>query len=97
MLFAILCDDRDGGLDTRLATRPDHLAYLNGLGAGLKFAGPFLGDDGKPVGSMLVVDAADETQARAIADADPYAKAGLFAHVRVRRWNWTVNNPDAAA
>ncbi|KAB0681438.1 YciI-like protein [Aureimonas leprariae] len=97
MLFAILCDDRDGGLETRLATRADHLAYLKSLGASLRFAGPFLGDDEKPVGSMLVVEAADEAGARALADADPYARAGLFAKVVVRRWNWTVNNPDAAA
>lgn len=95
MLFAILCDDRDGGLELRLATRPDHLAYLKGLASRLRFAGPFLGEDGKPVGSMLVVEADSEDAARAIAAADPYAVAGLFANVTVRRWNWTVNNPDA--
>jgi uncharacterized protein len=97
MLFALLCDDRDGGLDLRLATRPEHFAYLKSLGSRVKFAGPFLAEDGTPVGTMLVVDAADAAEARRIADADPYAKAGLFAAVAVRRWNWTVNNPDAAA
>lgn len=95
MLFALLCDDRDGGLETRLATRAEHLAYLQSLGDRLKFAGPFLGQDEKPVGTLLVLDAADEAEARAMAEAAPYAKAGLFADVRVRRWNWTVNNPDA--
>ena len=28
--------------------------------------------------------------------ADPYAKAGLFANVEIRPWNWVINNPDAA-
>ena len=31
---------------------------------------------------------------RALAETDPYAKAGLFGSITVRRWNWTVNNPD---
>ena len=97
MLFALLCDDKDGGLDLRLATRPAHLEYLKSLRAHLKFAGPFLGPDEKPVGSLVVVDAESIEAARAIADADPYAKAGLFRRVDVRRWNWAINNPDAAA
>ncbi|GGE08275.1 hypothetical protein GCM10011390_29160 [Aureimonas endophytica] len=95
MLFAILCEDKPNSLELRLATRTDHLAHLKALGERLKFAGPFLGADEKPVGSLLVVDTGDEGEARAIADADPYAKAGLFESVAVRRWNWTVNNPDA--
>ncbi len=36
-----------------------HLDYLNGLGDQLKFAGPFLGEDGKPNGSLVVIDATD--------------------------------------
>jgi uncharacterized protein YciI len=39
-------------------------------------------------------DSADE--ARAIADRDPYAQAGLFADVQVRPWKWTVGKPDAS-
>ena len=35
----------------------------------------------------------DFLAARAIADADPYAKAGLFSSVRVRAWKWVVNAP----
>lgn len=95
MLFAILCDDKPDMLETRLATRIDHLAHLTALGPRLKFAGPFLGADDRPAGSLLVVDVSEEGEARAIADADPYAKAGLFGSVTVRRWNWTINNPDA--
>ena len=28
-LYAIICKDKPGALDTRLATRPTHLDYLN--------------------------------------------------------------------
>ena len=34
-------------------------------------------------------------EARAIADADPYAKAGLFQSVEVKPFNWVFNNPEA--
>ena len=94
MLFALLCEDRADAGSLRAETRPAHLEHLKALGATLRFAGPFLGDDDKPNGSLLVVDAESLEAARALADADPYAKAGLFASVTVRRWNWTVNNPD---
>ncbi|MCB8837732.1 YciI-like protein [Aurantimonas sp. VKM B-3413] len=96
MLFAILCNDKPGSLQLRMDTRPEHLTHLNGLGDRLKLAGPFLNAEDKPCGSLVVVDVADEAEAIAVAEADPYAKAGLFADVTVRRWNWTMKNPDAA-
>ncbi|GAB1580153.1 MULTISPECIES: YciI-like protein [Phyllobacteriaceae] len=93
MLFAILCNDKPDHLQLRLDTRPAHLDYLKNLGERLKFAGPFLGDDGKPNGSLVVVEADHMDAARAIAAKDPYAKAGLFASVEIRPWNWAINNP----
>lgn len=98
MLFAFLCKDKPGHLQVRLDTRAEHLAYLDRLnGEGkMKFAGPFLGDDGKPNGSLVVVEAADGEEAAAIAAADPYAKAGLFESVEIKAWNWVINNPANA-
>lgn len=96
MLFAILCDDKPGSLDLRLSTRPEHVAFLTGLGTVLKFAGPFLDAEEKPCGSMLVVEAESAEAAKAIAAKDPYAEAGLFAKTEVRAWRWTINNPEAA-
>lgn len=95
MLYALLCNDKPGHLQVRLDTRAAHLDYLNGLGDRLKFAGPFLGDDSKPNGSLVVIDAADVASAREIAANDPYAKAGLFASVDIRPWNWAIKNPDS--
>ena len=98
MLFAFLCKDKPGHLQVRLDTRAEHLAYLDRLnGEGkMKFAGPFLGDDGKPNGSLIVVEAADSAEAAAIAAADPYARAGLFESVEIKAWNWVINNPANA-
>ncbi|HVW57898.1 MAG TPA: YciI-like protein [Rhizobiaceae bacterium] len=97
MLFAILCQDKPDHLQLRQETRPAHLAYLNDLNAKglLKFAGPFLGNDGNSNGSLVVIEAENRAKAREIAAGDPYAKAGLFADVEIRAWNWAVNNPAA--
>ncbi len=95
MLFAFLCTDKPGHLQVRMDTRPAHVEHLNKLNAEgtLKFAGPFLDDDGKPNGSLVVVEAADIAAARTIAEADPYYLAGLFEKVDVKPWNWVFNNP----
>lgn len=94
MLYALLCNDKPDHLQLRLDTRAAHLDYLNSLGDRLKFAGPFLGDDAKPNGSLVVIDASDLHNAREMAANDPYAKAGLFASVDIRPWNWAIKNPD---
>ena len=97
MIFALICKDKPGALELRLASRPAHVDYLNALDAAgkLKFAGPFLGDDGKPVGSLVAVEAAGRAEAEEIAAADPYAGAGLFDSVEIHPWNWVFNAPEA--
>ncbi|WP_137157090.1 YciI-like protein [Rhizobium sp. FKL33] len=97
MLFAFLCQDKPGALQLRMDTRPEHVAWLNEINASgvLTFAGPFLDGDNKPNGSLVVVKAETLEEAQAISAADPYAKAGLFASVDIRPWNWVFNNPEA--
>lgn len=84
MQFILECHDKQGALDLRLATRSAHLAYLDTQLDKILIAGPILGDDGKPVGSLLIVDFPDAAAVQAFADADPYTKAGLFATVTIR-------------
>lgn len=95
MLFALLCKDKPGHLQVRLDNRPAHVEFLNGLNAkgALGFAGPFLDEEGKPNGSLVVIEAADLAAAQALAAADPYAKAGLFESVDIKPWNWVFNKP----
>ncbi|TPI09576.1 hypothetical protein FJ420_24990 [Mesorhizobium sp. B3-1-3] len=98
MLFALICKDKPGSLQLRIDTRPPHVAFLEGLNAEgkLAFAGPFLNTEGKPDGSLVVVEAPDLVAAQALSAADPYAKAGLFESVEIRQWNWTFNKPAAS-
>lgn len=84
MLFAIQCEDHPGALEKRLATRPDHLAWLDGQVGSIVLGGPVLDAEGKPCGSLLVIEAADQAAAEAFAAADPYALAGLFARTVIR-------------
>jgi hypothetical protein len=84
MLFALVCTDRPGSLDLRLATRPNHLAYLETYAEKLVLAGPLLDIDGRSNGSLLVIDVNDRAEAEGFAAGDPYAKAGLFESTQVR-------------
>lgn len=98
MLFALICKDKPASLQVRLDTRPEHVAFLEGLNGDRKlaFAGPFLDAEGKPNGSLVVVEAPDVAAAQALSAADPYARAGLFESVEIRPWNWTFNKPAAS-
>ena len=84
MLFAIVCTDRPGALETRMSNRPAHLSWLEANAAGLVSAGALLDPEGKPCGSLLVIEAADRAGAEAFAAADPYAHAGLFESTVIR-------------
>ncbi|MCC4244632.1 YciI-like protein [Stappia indica] len=95
MLYALICTDKPGALQTRLDNRADHLAFLKAMGDKLKAAGPFLDDDGGMTGSLVVIEANSRDEALAVASEDPYARAGLFESVEIRPWNWVIKNPEA--
>lgn len=87
MLYMFHCTDKPGAADIRASNRAIHLEYLEANAARLFAAGPLLSDDGQGmVGSLLIVECADAADARAFADNDPYAKAGLFQDVTIRPW-----------
>lgn len=89
MLYAVICDDKPGGLELRKANRAAHLDYLKATGV-VAQAGPFLDAEGAMVGSLLILDVPDLEAARAWAAGDPYAAAGLFAKVEIRPWNRVI-------
>ena len=93
-LFAIIAQDQPNGVEHRMAVRPTHLEHLKTLGDKMVFAGPFLDENEKPSGSLMVIEAADLAEAQAMAAADPFAREKVFASYEVKRWNWGINNPD---
>jgi uncharacterized protein len=90
LLFAIIAEDHENGLEHRLAVRPTHLETL---GDKLVFAGPFLDANEKACGSLMVIDAPSQAEAEALVAEDPFVKQGVFKSYQVRRWNWGINNP----
>jgi uncharacterized protein len=96
-LYFVIATDKPNAIETRLATRPDHLDYINTLGPRVKLGGPFLDKDREtPVGSILLIEAEDRGALDTILANDPYVKAGLFANVDVKEWRWVVHAPPAA-
>lgn len=89
MFYALMAWDKDGSLDVRMENRPAHLAYLESTGV-VRQAGPFISDAGDPCGSLIVLEVADMAAAKAWADADPYAQAGLFRDVQITAWKQVI-------
>lgn len=67
-----------------MATRAQHLAYMESQKASIQFAGPQLDTQGKPCGSLILLDVADMESAEGFAAADPYAGVNLFESVIIR-------------
>lgn len=92
MLYMIYGEDAPGSLERRLAVRPEHLARANALLAEgrLVLGGPLPAIDSPDpgpagfTGSLIVAEFPSLEEARAWAEADPYATAGVFARVTVK-------------
>ena len=96
MLFAIICADKPGSLETRLAVRTAHLSYLERYIDKLVHVGPLLDSDQRPCGSLFVIDVADRAAAEGFAASDPYAKTDLFESTIIRGFR-TVFRDGAVA
>ncbi|RMB00563.1 YciI family protein [Eilatimonas milleporae] len=101
MLYTLFCYDGPDGGAIRARVRDEHLAYLRDAGTRVKLAGPLLcpGDDPKPIGSMILIDAASEAAVKLFAENDPYARAGVFERVDIHPWrpvlgDWAPKETD---
>lgn len=81
MLFVIIGRDGPDAKELRPKIRPEHLAHLATYDSQgrVRLAGPLT--DG--TGSLIVIEAGDLEEARAIAEADPYRRHGVFIQVDV--------------
>ncbi|WP_444667729.1 YciI family protein [Cereibacter changlensis] len=89
MRVALICTDKAGALQTRLDTRAAHLAHIEDSGV-VEMAGPFLNTEGQMTGSLVVLNVETLAEAQAWAEADPYAKAGLFETVQIVEWKKVI-------
>ncbi len=87
-LFAVICRDKPGALQTRIDTRDAHLAYIKDSGI-VAMAGPLI-EEGEMRGSLVVLEAPDLAAAQNWAAGDPYKAAGLFQQVDVIEWKKVI-------
>ena len=87
-LFAVICRDKPGALQTRLDTREAHLGFIRDSGI-VRMAGPLI-EDGEMRGSLLILEADDLAAAQNWAAHDPYKAAGLFGSTEVVEWKKVI-------
>ena len=80
--------------DLRRETKPRHKRHLDAAAPGLRVlqSGPLMSEQGEH-GSLVVIEADQESTVRAFVDRDPYVAAGLFASVDIHPWLWSRGNP----
>lgn len=87
MLFLILAHDADdeGAPGRRAAVRERHLAEVRPLveSGKLQVGGAFLDDEGTMRGSMLLLEAEDEAEARSVLRDDVYAREGVWERFEI--------------
>jgi uncharacterized protein len=86
VLFVITAFDRPGALALRTKVRPAHFRYLEERATQIRVGGPLLNDNEQPMGSLLIIEAADRAAAEAFAAHDPYRLEGVFEKVEIRPW-----------
>ena len=86
MLFVIHCLDVPDQ-NRRVELYPAHRAYLDSHQDKVLAGGPLTDDDGETVvGSTLIVECDDRAAIDAWLAAEPFYAAGVYAEVRVLRW-----------
>ncbi|MEP4380273.1 MAG: YciI family protein [Alphaproteobacteria bacterium] len=85
--YFFYCRDKPDTRETRKAIVEAHWAFMDTYADRMVARGPTLADDGEtPTGSMHIVELPDAEAARVFAYDEPYAKAGVFEDIIVRRW-----------
>ncbi len=89
MLYILICKDKPNAQELRQSVRQDHLQFL--ATRDVRFAGPMLSDDeSQMIGSVVVVDCPTMADAQALAAADPYKQADLFAEVTIHPFKQAI-------
>lgn len=74
----------------------DRLRASSGPPVEVIIAGPLLGADDKPVGSLIVVEAESVEAVEAFVATDPYSHAGVYRSVDIKPIRWTIGTPPGA-
>lgn len=84
MHVLMICRHHPGQDDRRDIHRPAHREWVRSGGEGLAtvlIGSALLDGEGRPAGNFGILEAADLAAARAFAEGDPFARAGLVAGI----------------
>ena len=96
MHFVIQYRDQPATQELRKEHHPAHVEFRKNLGNAVLLSGPLLADDSdKPVGSLLILEAADLSEAKQTAAADPFVTLGVLAIASVTPFRMMAINPPA--
>ena len=84
MRVALICIDKPDALQVRLDNRAAHLAHIDASGV-VELAGPFLDQQGRMTGSLIVLNVEGMAEAEAWAAADPTSAGRKMKEARSRR------------
>lgn len=85
-LYTIICTDKTGSKAIRMEHLAPHLKHIEAVADRIKLAAPLRDEDEQEfTGSLLVISASDDKDARAFIESDPYFAADIWDDVRIDR------------
>ena len=94
MQFVITAHDGEGMLERRMAVRPRHLQNMGEIDGKVICAGGILDDEGKPKGSVLVLEFARRELLDGYLESEPYIQEGVWGRVEVEPMNVVIVNDE---
>lgn len=90
MQFLINAYDGENMLEKRMEVRPRHLEGMNKLGKHVVFAGGRLNDEGKPVGSVMIMEFDSREELDEYLKTEPYIESKVWEKVDVEDFNVVI-------
>ena len=90
MQFIITAYDGENMLEKRMAVRPRHLEGMAKLGKHIICAGGLPDDDGKPRGSVLILDFEDRASVDDYLRNEPYVIENVWEKIDVKPLNVVI-------
>ena len=94
MQFIVTAHDGENMLEKRMAVRPRHLEGMAKLGRHIVCAGGLLDDEGKPKGSVLVLDFEDRAALDDYLKNEPYVVEQVWEKIEVEPLNVVIVNGE---
>ena len=94
MQFLVKAYDGVNMLEKRMEVRPRHLEGMKALGKQVICAGGLLDEEGRMMGSALVMEFPDRAALDAYLDHEPYVTEGVWQKIEVETMNVVLVNGE---